>query len=83
MVDKEIEIDEEIKPKKQAESGVPWEQMKSTFNAKDFAKLMRDNNIRTLKDVQTDPQTVIRLLQRINHLDLVAVLEFAKKHEEA
>jgi len=77
-----IEIDEEIKPDEQAESGVPWEKMKFTVNAKSFAGLMRDNNIRTLKDVRTDPQTVIRLLQRTYNVDLGAVLMFAQKYEE-
>ena len=84
MEDKfEIEIDEEIKPTKQAEAGVPWEQMKFKVNAKDFAKLMRLYDIRTAKDVATNTDTVVRLMQRLYAVDLAAVMIFATEHEEA
>ena len=78
-----VEIDEEIKPTKQAEPGVPWEQMKFKVNAKEFAKLMRDYNIRTAEDVRTNPNTVVRLMQRLYAVDLAAVMIFAQEHEEA
>ena len=84
MEDKyDIEIDEEIKPKKQAEPGVPWEKMKFKVDAKQFAKLMRDHNIRTAEDVRTNPNTVVRLMQRLYAVDLGAVMMFAQEHEEA
>ena len=84
MEDKfEVEIDEEIKPTKQAEAGVPWEQMKFKVNAKDFAKLMRDYDIRTAADVRANTNTVVRLMQRLYSVDLGAVMMFAKEHEEA
>lgn len=88
----EITIDEEVTktPKAKAkakakakESGVPWEQMEFKLDVKKFAKVMNDNNIRTLKDVQADPQTVVRILQSHYGIDLGAILMFAKEHEEA
>ena len=84
MEDKfEIEIDEEIKPTKQAEAGVPWEKMRFKVNAKDFAKLMRDYDIRTAADVRANTNTVVRLMQRLYSVDLAAVMIFAQEHEEA
>ena len=84
MEDKfEIEIDEEIKPKTQAEPGVPWEQMKFKVNAKEFAKLMRLYDIRTAADVRANTNTVVRLMQRLYAVDLAAVMMFAQEHEEA
>ena len=84
MEDKyDIEIDEEIKPKTQAEPGVPWEQMKFKVNAKEFAKLMRLYDIRTAADVQTNTNTIVRLMQRLYAVDLGAVMMFAQEHEEA
>ena len=84
MEDKfEVEIDEEIKPTKQAEPGVPWEKMKFKVDAKDFAKLMRDYNIRTAEDVRANTNTVVRLMQRLYTVDLAAVMMFAQEHEEA
>jgi len=79
----EIEIDEEIKPTKQAEAGVPWEKMRFKVNAKDFAKLMRDYDIRTAADVRANTNTVVRLMQRLYSVDLAAVMMFAQEHEEA
>ena len=84
MEDKfEIEIDEEIKPTKQAEAGVPWEKMRFKVNAKDFAKLMRDYDIRTAADVATNTNTIVRLMQRLYAVDLGVVMMFAQEHEEA
>ena len=84
MEDKfEIEIDEEIKPTKQAEAGVPWEKMKFKVDAKQFAKLMRDHDIRTAEDVRTNTNTIVRLMQRLYAVDLGAVMMFAQEHEEA
>jgi len=79
----DIEIDEEIKPTKQAEPGVPWEQMKFKVSAKEFAKLMRDYNIRTAADVRANTNTIVRLMQRLYTIDLGAVMMFAQEHEEA
>jgi len=79
----EIEIDEEIKPTKQAEAGVPWEKMKFKVSAKEFAKLMRLYDIRTAKDVMTNTNTIVRLMQRLYAVDLGAVMMFAQEHEEA
>ena len=79
----DIEIDEEIKPTKQAEPGVPWEQMKFKVGAKEFARLMRLYDIRTAKDVASNTNTVVRLMQRLYAVDLGAVMMFAQEHEEA
>ena len=79
----EIEIDEEIKPTKQAEFGVPWDHMMFKVSAKEFAKLMRLYDIRTAADVRANTNTIVRLMQRLYTIDLGAVMMFAKEHEEA
>jgi hypothetical protein len=83
MDEVKIVIDEEIKPEKvQAEPGVPWEKMKFKVNARDFAKLMREYDIRTAQDVRTNTNTIVRLMQRLYAVDLGAIATFAKEYEE-
>jgi len=87
----DIAIDEEVDGMKKGDKpqvkalpaeGVPWERMKFKVNAKDFAALMREYNIRTLEDVKTNTGTVVRLMQRLYTVDLGAVLAFAQEYEE-
>jgi len=78
----EIKIDEEIKPKKQAVPGVPWEDVKFKVNSKDFARTMRDNGFETYEDVRTNTQLVVSLLQRLYKVDLAEVMSFARQFEE-
>ena len=80
-----VEVEEKTtKPRQEAPvmEGVPWEKLKFKINVKDFAQLMRDNELYTYEDVRNNSRLVVGLLQRIYKVDLGVVLAFAKEHEE-
>jgi len=77
-----IAIDEEVKPKAKVDRGVPWEELKFKLNAREFAKLLRNNGILNYQDARTKCTIVVRLLQQSYKVDLGTILAFARKYEE-
>jgi hypothetical protein len=78
----EIIIDEEITEPKAKAEGVPWDKLKFKISSRDFAKIMKENDLTTYEDVRTNTQLVVRLLQSLYRVDLGVVLAFAKEYEE-